>query len=208
MGWCKRGVRARSEGRLHPGGARAALVLLILVVVAACSADSGNLGGVGGASGVEASQAQTPQNSASKMTPGLRAAYIASVQNNASEEYRFERPSGTGRAIASNPAQGLTAELADGALRVEPDADEPDWSLGLRWTGIGRGDDIEPVESPVVGSEAIDNLATYHRPDGSEEWYLNGPLRIEQGFLLAESGTAGSKLVRFQRSTDGHGPCG
>jgi len=163
------------------------LSLVLLVVAAGCSDASGILHGVGGASLLSGGAPQTEQpagESTTPMTAALRAAYVGSAQENARCEYDFEVVSG--RAAAQTPSRGFTAELSDGALRIQPSSDAADWSLALRGTGIGRGDDIRPVESLPGAGILEGNRATYHRSDGSAEWYLNGPLGVEQGFTLVE----------------------
>ncbi len=98
------------------------LLLVTLVVMVACSSDTGGVVGAGGASGLERSSspevegmrtgasaladAPAKPSAGDAMSPGLRAAYIASVQQGAGAAYRFEARGGD-RAAATNAAQGL-----------------------------------------------------------------------------------------------------
>jgi len=134
-----------------------------------------------------ASYAAEPERASSERMSDSRMASIASVQRRAGPAYRFAVATARAGARAVNPAQRLSAGVADGALWVRSIGDEPGWSLELRWTGVGRGEEIRRVEPPLGDVEIVANRVTYLRPDGSEEWYLNGPLGIEQGFVLAES---------------------
>jgi hypothetical protein len=174
-------------------------LVLALIAVAACSSDSGSLGEPGEPgwpAAVERQTADSRPGSPVSMTPGLRAAYIAARQTDAPAEYDFGRASAAAPATGDNAAQALSVELVDGALRVQPHANAGAWSCELRWTGIGRGAELAPVEQSAAAPEVTDNRATWRRGDGSEEWYLNGPLGVEQGFVLSERPAgAGEELV-------------
>lgn len=54
--------------------------------------------------------------------------------------------------------------------------------FGLQLAGIGRGARVEAVAA--VAPKAQANRVEYRR-SGLTEWYLNGPLGLEQGFTLA-----------------------
>lgn len=80
--------------------------------------------------------------------------------------------------IATNAAHALAVELADGALRVRPQVGNR-WEIELRWTGVGRGAESTAPASAEWGEARLEgNRASYRRADGSEEWYVNGPLGI------------------------------
>ncbi len=196
----KRSPRGRDDLRWCAGTVPHGVWLLVSIITAACFVDSDSHDGAGGASGLQTLEPQAvaaPQQSTTLMSAGLRAATIESVQNNAGEAYRFEASADGTEVVGSNAAQRLTARLADGAMRVHPATDEPAWSLELRWTGIGRGSDIRPVNAPLAGADVVDIRASYRYADGSEEGYLNGPLGIEQGFALEQrpAGERGELVV-------------
>ncbi len=107
----------------------------------------------------------------------LRAAYVAAVQRRAQEEYRFE-PAVEGL-HAESAAPGLRAELRAEGIEVASNAGG--WAFhpaASRW-----GCDGELVRVERATPEAEGNRATYRRR-GFEEWYVNGPLGVEQGFTL------------------------
>jgi len=65
---------------------------------------------------------------------------------------------------------------------VEVRAGRASWSLALR--GYGYGNDLQAAVAVVPQADA--NRLEYRR-DGFTEWYLNGPLGLEQGFTLTQS---------------------
>ncbi|MBW2254844.1 MAG: hypothetical protein JRI25_09655 [Deltaproteobacteria bacterium] len=109
----------------------------------------------------------------------LRAAYIAARQADASPEYNLWTREG--RLRGENPAEGLQLELDRERVRVETVRGE---ALELTFTGIGRAGQVRTP--PEAKLEAAGNRVTYDRGDALEEWYLNGPLGLEQGFVVAE----------------------
>ncbi len=98
--------------------------------------------------------------------------------------------SSAGAITAANPAERLRstftaagASVAAGGTRV-----------GLRLAGIGYGSHLAPVGATAPRVHA--NRVTYSRP-GLSEWYVNGPLGLEQGFDVARapSGAASGPLT-------------
>ncbi len=87
--------------------------------------------------------------------------------------YHLEHAGGNCRGV--NSAQQFEASWSEGGLAVR--AGELSW--GLRLEAWGYGDDLVPVESAVP--QANEHRVEYHR-SGLTEWYVNGPLGIEQGF--------------------------
>ncbi|EYF01445.1 FG-GAP repeat protein [Chondromyces apiculatus] len=111
----------------------------------------------------------------------VRAAYIASVQAGASPAYAV---AATAQGLAAeNPAQGLTAALTVDGIEIGRRDGEAGWRLGMAPLGWGCG--ATWTEAERVAPTAAGNRVTYAR-QGVEEWYVNGPLGIEQGFTLAE----------------------
>ncbi|MBI4703815.1 MAG: FG-GAP repeat protein [Deltaproteobacteria bacterium] len=145
-----------------------------------------------------ASRRSRPKASKSApMPPELRASYIASVQRDAQSEYELEA-SGT-RVTGSCPAQGLELALGEGRLRISrarassADGSSADggapvgsFSLELRWTGVGRPGAMAAVPAPTGRAQITANRVAVLRGHGLEEWYVSGPLGIEQGFVLSE----------------------
>lgn len=132
---------------------------------------------------VEASTPAAPRRTAT----ATRARYVAAVQEGAGPAFHFAP--GSLRARAQTASGGFLvgivpggAVLVDPLLTAEPEA--PAASPSLRWTGVGRAGAMRQVESPI-GDPVLDrNRATWSRADGSDEWYVAGPLGVEHGFTL------------------------
>ncbi|MGH8472404.1 MAG: FG-GAP repeat protein, partial [Gammaproteobacteria bacterium] len=89
--------------------------------------------------------------------------------------YHAKRDGRAGR--LDNPKHGLRADFTTRGLEMRSGAAR----FGLRLIGLGRGARLEAViaDSP----EAQANRVEYRR-GGLSEWYVNGPLGLEQGFTL------------------------
>ena len=86
-------------------------------------------------------------------------------------------PSAAGVGLA-NPANGFTAQLRAGALQVATGADM--WDMAL--VGLGYGGAVQPVgtvQTSANGNRVDLNYASI------DEWYVNGPVGLEQGFNVA-----------------------
>ena len=80
---------------------------------------------------------------------------------------------------AQNPEHQLAAEFTESGVEVR--AGTATWKLALR--GYGYGDDLRAAAA--IAPQASTNRVEYRR-DSLTEWYVNGPLGLEQGFTLAE----------------------
>jgi len=147
-------------------------------LAAACGAD--DRGPQSGDASLSA-QAKAPPAGDVVDHAGLRAAYVAAVQKDASPAYRLERGA-KGTISARNPAQGFSAELSAAGVRVAADA-RVDRPFDLSLDAVGCEGDLTPAAE--ASPEASGNRAEYRRGD-VVEWYLNGPLGLEQGFDLAQ----------------------
>ncbi|WP_437761389.1 FG-GAP repeat protein [Sorangium sp. So ce281] len=116
------------------------------------------------------------------MPPELRAAYIAAVQAGASEAYRAEQEGAALR--AQNPAQRFGAELTTSGVTIAPSEGQGDWRWSVATVGYGCDGALDPVQAaaPTTAEGRIE----YRRGD-LVEWYVNGPLGLEQGFTLASA---------------------
>ena len=76
-----------------------------------------------------------------------------------------------------NPKHGLRADFTTRGVEVQSGAAR----FGLRLTGLGRGARLEAVAA--AKPEAKSNRVEYRR-GALSEWYVNGPLGLEQGFTL------------------------
>jgi DNA-binding beta-propeller fold protein YncE len=90
--------------------------------------------------------------------------------------YRIRSSSGGLR--AASPAQRLKESFDRSGVLVG----SGNTQLGLSLRAVGYGTSLQPVGA--VSPSAKANRATFARR-GLSEWYLNGPLGLEQGFTLA-----------------------
>src|SRR5205807_6271533 len=81
---------------------------------------------------------------------------------------------------ASSPPQRLESNFSSSGVSVSSGATR--LALGLR--GVGYGSLLEPLGG--VAPQAHGNRVLFAHP-GLTEWYLNGPLGLEQGFTLARA---------------------
>ena len=106
--------------------------------------------------------------------------------------YHVEQAGGNCRGV--NAAQQFEADWNEGGLAVQ--AGKLNW--GLRLEAWGYGDEL--VSAGRAFPQANEHRVEYHR-SGLTEWYVNGPLGIEQGFtvLLPPKGTSsgGALTVRL-----------
>jgi len=82
---------------------------------------------------------------------------------------------------AENAQQRLTTDFT--STGVEVHTANTIWKLALR--AYGRGGDVQPVDNEKAAPQAKDNRVEYKRGPLTE-WYVNGPLGLEQGFTLRE----------------------
>ena len=98
----------------------------------------------------------------------------------------------------ANPANGFTAQVQSGALQVSAGSDTWDMSLA----GLGYGGAVQPVgtaQTSVNGNRVDCNYGTI------DEWYVNGPGGLEQGFTVApppQSEASGSLTVELALGGD------
>jgi MYXO-CTERM domain-containing protein len=172
---------------------RVVLGLALAVVLAGCDADADIGRGEAPSAGPAPAAAST--SGKARMPAALRASYLAARQRDGGEAYRFERAPGRG-AAGRNAAHRLDVALVEGVLGLSRRGGDA-WHLGLGWTGLGRGSTIATVARPETEADVAGNRATYRRADGSEEQYVNGPLGVEQGFVLpaAPAGAGGEALT-------------
>ena len=142
----------------------------------------------------EAARVTAPVSSAGKagMTPELRAATIAAVQSGAGETYRAEREaSGVARFV--HRSQGFEATIDGAEVRLAPEK-AGSWGISLSTSSVGCEGGSE-IGLPAGAMEMSGNRVEIAR--GSvREWYVNGPLGLEQGFTLERAPSCeGTKVV-------------
>jgi hypothetical protein len=85
---------------------------------------------------------------------------------------------------AENAAQGWRLGFSRDGVEVRPKEGKAPWALKL---GLARFGSKEALQAyPVVKREAEGNRVSYDR-GAIEEWYVNGPLGLEQGFTVKQA---------------------
>jgi hypothetical protein len=114
-------------------------------------------------------------------TPGLSSLPIqaqASISAALGRDQRAYHAKREGRAWRlDNPKHGLRADFTTRGVDMQSGAAR----FRLRLTGLGRGARLESVAA--AKPEAKSNRIDYRR-GALSEWYVNGPLGLEQGFTL------------------------
>src|SRR6266498_896683 len=113
----------------------------------------------------------------SGLRPAAQAQISAVLGRDQSSYHAVRRASGL---RMENRNHGLAAHFTSKGVEVR--AGRASWSLALR--GYGYGNDLQAAVAVVPQADA--NRLEYRR-DGFTEWYLNGPLGLEQGFTLTQS---------------------
>ena len=104
---------------------------------------------------------------------------------------------------AVNPAQAYRTRFTSDGLTVQPVG--TGFALGLRLEGWGYGEglDVLPAAKPVADGQRV----TYVR-GGLQEWYVNRPTGLEQGFTVAAAprrtaGKGAAGPLRLEMSVSG-----
>lgn len=157
------------------------------VLVASCStpptggAPQGSKAGAGDA-GVGAAEADPgPVVALPPLAASLGYAQLRRAQSAAGPAYAV-RPSPEGRgALTTHPSQNLRALFVAEGVHLAGKGER--WRARLRLTDRGRPGQLDSVgaATPVADGTRV----SYDRGDVAE-WYLHGPLGIEQGFTVAE----------------------
>ncbi|MCH7800693.1 MAG: hypothetical protein IIC24_04020 [Chloroflexi bacterium] len=99
-------------------------------------------------------------------------------------------PVSKARYQAVNQAQGLVTTFTSSGIQIAPlDGQNDAWTHGLRLTGYGYGDHIQPTSGATLVLEGPRIEYRHGRVESDlastmTEWYVNGPLGLEQGFTL------------------------
>jgi hypothetical protein len=161
--------------------------LFVLALVASCSSD-------------RSSRTTPAETTASSPTAQVRAAYVAARQADAALDGEFALRAATGGAgfTALHPTSGVRAELDTRGVTLSRSG--ASWHATLAGTRVrcdGGDLAIANISGPRVVASA--NRAEYARQVGGSslaEWYVHGPLGMEQGFTLEENPCgAGGDLV-------------
>jgi hypothetical protein len=120
---------------------------------------------------------------------GARAAQIRRVQLEAGPEFDVlaAGPDGTLSASNDDHAFGARFHAESVELRGTRDSDTgPAWRATARLAELGRRGHMRPAPD-VLRRRHDGNQLEFERASGVTEWYVNGPLGLEQGFTLARS---------------------
>ncbi len=132
---------------------------------------------------------------AGDLPAGLYPAVVKALQGDAPAGYEVVRrdASTPGAPLAAtayrapNPAHGFVIDFGAEGIALGP-REAKAWRLRMALVGYGYGADIRPV--PPARVHVAGNRVEYRRGGGSDgsppgltEWYLNGPVGLEQGFI-------------------------
>jgi len=153
------------------------------------------------------------------LSAGTAAARSEVAQSEPSYALQPER--GTESVRADNPAQGLTAWIGPGGVRVEPgkvpaptsgqamrdqaasdSTGSSSWSVAFALQGAGREGALSAVAT--AGVESDGPRAALYR-DAIVEWYENRPEGLEQGFDLSERPAGEPGRVVLELTVDARG---
>jgi FG-GAP repeat len=121
---------------------------------------------------------------------------ISAVLGSNMAQYRIQ--SSTVSLTAENPAQNLKMSFTGEGVEVHT----PDAAWGIKLSSYGYGDARKNVEE--VAPEATSNRVEYRR--GSlVEWYMNGPVGLEQGFTIDQPpGKSNGKWLTMELQLSGN----
>ena len=94
------------------------------------------------------------------------------------DQSAYHAASGAAGVTLANPANGFTAQVQSGVLHVS--AGSNTWDMSL--VGLGYGGAVQPVgtaQTSVGGNRVDSNYGPI------DEWYVNGPSGLEQGFTIS-----------------------
>ena len=170
------GVRAHASGLplARLGGVRWAVRLLALAGLTAALAAGLDVLAPGPAGTVPGQRLASRARLALPVTARTAASGALGASSGA---YRVHaRPNGSFQ--ARNAAQGLSATFGSSGVRLTAHGA----TFGLRTVAAGYG--ASPGTLAAGSPRASANRVSYSRP-GIDEWYVNGPLGLEQGFTVA-----------------------
>lgn len=120
------------------------------------------------------SKAQEQQATQSRLDPAAKAQIAATIGH---EEPAYHFAAQPGGFRMENARHGLSAEFTPSGAELRLGSNH--WGMSLR--GYGYGNAV--LDTSKVAPRASANRLEYTR-DGLTEWYVNGPVGLEQGFTL------------------------
>jgi FG-GAP repeat protein len=134
-----------------------------------------------------------PAARAEDVAAGARAAISAALGR---DDARYQATATASGFATRNDRHGVRVLHRPGGPTIAVGAHE----LDIRLAGLGRGEEIAPVDA--VPPRAAANRVEYRR-DGVCEWYANGPLGLQQGFRVErrpEDGAGGPVVLVLELS--------
>lgn len=129
--------------------------------------------------------------------------HIQNRQRNAGPAYAVRTGSDSYLGTARNPRHSLGVEFASEGPYLRPGrrvetgevSSAKEWRVGFQLAAIGREGELTSA-ADVTGTHVEGNRVTYTRGGSRREWYVNGPLGVEQGFEVEKRrGSSSSPLV-------------
>ncbi len=98
---------------------------------------------------------------------------------------------------AKSDAMSLHFSIGPKSLLVQSSSDAQSWSVELIFSRFGRDRGLRPAPPIHAAAEVQANQVRLSRRGGLDEWYVNGPRGLEQGFTVQRPpySAAGGKLV-------------
>ena len=129
------------------------------------------------ASAIEIASAQALRD---RVPASLFPAVTATLQSTGSSNMYDAVPGLSGERAyrLENPPHSMSAEFDTLGVSISS-GNEGKWTWSLRFAGYARGRAVGPVEDAHLRADS--NRVEYRYPDGVTEWYVNGPLGLQQG---------------------------
>src|SRR5687768_632845 len=136
-----------------------------------------------------------------------RAETIARHQAEGSQDARYHVSRATPATLeARSPHQNLFLRFSEAGAEVK----QPSWRLALQATHLVCGTERLPLRPALPTTDREPHRVSYARQAAEatiEEWYVNGPLGLEQGFTLERSPCpAGLRELGIEVAFDGLAP--
>ena len=133
------------------------------------------------------------------------ASNAARAQANASPAYNIEKAGSQERWLATNPVQRIKTRFERTGITIEPDS-KGSWRLGIDLVSYGCANTTSHQVGDATPHVTRNKVTYHHQPPGGtpiSEWYVHGPLGLEQGFTLPTAPTcAGDVIIEMESTGD------
>ena len=179
-----------SSERPHPGNRRlfvVAGILWLVPVLVGCEDPATQTNAVVSSRTDGSTRALSARPAApAVMTPALRAAYVLARQQNAGRRFSVT-PGASGQLSGRNLPHSFSARFDAAGVRLTMLEDVGvTWAMELRLGRYGRQGALTEATGTPPTAQKNRVEREHHVANGAtiKEWYLNGPLGLEQGFTL------------------------